>query len=195
MARYPSDPSTDRVAAAVAAPPRLHRPWYPRAPWRVRDAWRGWCRAGRRRTPSSLGRGRRGPCGWSPQDWRAGVAGGVRAAGGGSRDDGEACPAALVPRHLGRYSGLKDVARVAGSRDRAASVAAPTEGTTGLLDLLVITGARGDSIRRAVKSWNIAALVVLIAVGGTVGALAAAQTTSNVQVRVWQRVSDGSLFG
>lgn len=44
------------------------------------------------------------------------------------------------------------------------------------------------------KNWTIAGLVVLVAVGGTVGALAAAQTTANVQVRVWQRVSDGSLY-
>ena len=47
------------------------------------------------------------------------------------------------------------------------------------------------------KNAIIAALIAVIAVGGTLGALAATQTvdtTANVEVTVWQRVADGSLY-
>ena len=48
-----------------------------------------------------------------------------------------------------------------------------------------------------VKNWAIAALIAVIAIGGAVGAFAATrtvETTANVEVTVWQRVSDGALF-
>lgn len=45
------------------------------------------------------------------------------------------------------------------------------------------------------KNWIIAALVAVIATGGALGAFAATyDTTANVEVRVWQRISDGTLF-
>ncbi len=47
------------------------------------------------------------------------------------------------------------------------------------------------------KNLIIAALVGIIAVGGALGALAATrtvETTANVEVTVWQRVSDGALY-
>ena len=45
------------------------------------------------------------------------------------------------------------------------------------------------------KNWTITALVAVIAVGGTYAALAATyETTTTVEVVVWQRVEDGSLF-
>ena len=45
------------------------------------------------------------------------------------------------------------------------------------------------------KNWIIAALVATIATGGALSALAVTQqTTANVEVTVWQRISDGSLF-
>ena len=45
------------------------------------------------------------------------------------------------------------------------------------------------------KNWIIAALVAVIAIGGALGAFAATQQTdANVDVTVWQRVSDGSLY-
>ncbi len=45
------------------------------------------------------------------------------------------------------------------------------------------------------KNWIIAALVAVIAIGGAIGAFAATQQTdANVEVTVWQRVSDGSLY-
>lgn len=45
------------------------------------------------------------------------------------------------------------------------------------------------------EKWIIAAFVAVIAVGGAIGAFAATQkTTANVEVRVWQKTSDGSLY-
>ena len=47
------------------------------------------------------------------------------------------------------------------------------------------------------KTTIIAALIAAIAIGGALGAFAATrtvETTANVDVRVWQRVSDGALF-
>ena len=47
------------------------------------------------------------------------------------------------------------------------------------------------------KNWIIGALVDVIAIGGTLGAFAASQTVeteANVEVTVWQRVSDGALY-
>ena len=47
------------------------------------------------------------------------------------------------------------------------------------------------------RNWIIGALVAVIAVGGALGAFAASQTVeteANVEVTVWQRVSDGSLY-
>ena len=47
------------------------------------------------------------------------------------------------------------------------------------------------------KSAIIAALIAAIAIGGALGALAATrtiETTANVEVRVWKRISDGELF-
>ena len=45
------------------------------------------------------------------------------------------------------------------------------------------------------KRWIIAVLVATIAIGGALGAFAATQqTTANVEVTVWQSVSDGALF-
>ena len=45
------------------------------------------------------------------------------------------------------------------------------------------------------KNWVIVALVAVIAIGGTIAAFAAVhETTANVEVRVWQRVSDGELY-
>ena len=47
------------------------------------------------------------------------------------------------------------------------------------------------------KSAIIAALIGALAIGGALGAFAATrtvETTANVEVRVWQRISDGALF-
>ncbi|MDE2933083.1 MAG: hypothetical protein OXS47_04335 [Chloroflexota bacterium] len=44
------------------------------------------------------------------------------------------------------------------------------------------------------KNLIIGALVALLAIAGTFAALATTQTTARVEVRVWQRVSDGSLY-
>ena len=45
------------------------------------------------------------------------------------------------------------------------------------------------------KNWIIAALIAVIAVGGALGALATTvDTEANVEITVWQRVSDGELF-
>ncbi len=47
------------------------------------------------------------------------------------------------------------------------------------------------------KSAIIAALIAAIAIGGALGAFAATrtiETTANVEVRVWKRISDGELF-
>ncbi len=47
------------------------------------------------------------------------------------------------------------------------------------------------------KSWIIATLMTVIAIGSAINAFAANQTvetTANVDVTVWQRLSDGALF-
>lgn len=44
------------------------------------------------------------------------------------------------------------------------------------------------------KNLVIAALIVAVTVGGVVSVFAQSQTTANVEVTVWQRVSDGSLY-
>ena len=45
------------------------------------------------------------------------------------------------------------------------------------------------------KNIVIAALIAIVAIGGTIAAFAAVhETTANVEVRVWQRVSDGALY-
>ncbi len=48
---------------------------------------------------------------------------------------------------------------------------------------------------KAMKNWIVAALLAVVASGGALGATASAQeTTANVEVTVWQRISDGSLY-
>ena len=47
------------------------------------------------------------------------------------------------------------------------------------------------------KTWLIVVLVALLAIGGGLGAFAASrsvETTANIEVRVWERVSDEALF-